>query len=100
MIGKIAGVIIVISVMFGVATGRGAALGEAALDGAASAISLTIALVGMMCLWCGLMEVLREAGVIRRLSRLLAPLLRLFFPIAFSTGVLAGENAAWSALGD
>ena len=82
MIGKIAGVIIVVSVVFGISTGRGEALGSAALDGAASAVSLTVALIGMMCLWCGILQVLREAGAIRVVTKLIRPVLKAFFPEA------------------
>ena len=63
-------------------------------DGASGALEVIFSLVGMMCLWCGMMEVLREAGLIRRLSRLLSPFLRLFFPRAYQTGEGAEEICA------
>jgi len=94
MIGKIAGVIIVISVAFGVALGRGEALGEAALDGAASAVNLTIALVGMMCLWCGILQVLREAGAIRAVTKVIRPILRVFFSEASRHDDISEDIAA------
>jgi spore maturation protein A len=94
MIGKIAGVIIAISVFFGVATGRGEMLGEAALDGAANAISLTVTLVGMMCLWCGILKVLREAGTIGMLTKITDPLLKMFFPEASKHKEISEDIAA------
>ncbi len=86
MLGKVFGVICLISLLFALLNGNAAALGSAVLDGAAKAIEVILSLGGMMCLWCGIMRVLSEAGLIRRLSRLLSPFLRLFFPEASRTG--------------
>ena len=86
MLDKIYGIICLLALLFGIWNGNAAALGGAVIDGAAGAVQVTLSLCGMMCLWCGMMEVLREAGAIRRLSRLLRPLLRLIFPRAAQTG--------------
>ena len=94
MIGKIFGFFCIFAMIFGIWNGRADALGMAALDGTVSAVELTLSLGGMMCLWCGIMEVLRETGAIRRLSRLLRPILRPVFPTAFQTGEGADEIAA------
>lgn len=94
MIGKIFGGVCLFAAVFGICNGRGAAVANAIPDGAAGAVELLLSLGGMMCLWCGVMEVLRRAGAIRALSRLLSPFLRLFFPRAFATGEGAEEIAA------
>ena len=86
MLGKIYGIICLLALLFGIWNGNAAALGGAVIDGAAGAVQVTLSLCGMMCLWCGMMEALREAGAIRRLSRLLRPLLRLIFPRAAQIG--------------
>lgn len=80
MLGKVFGIICLIALLFGIVGGQGEAMASAVLDGAAGAIQLTITLAGSMCLWCGVMRVLEEAGVIRRLSRILQRPLRFFFP--------------------
>lgn len=86
MLGKVFGILCLIAVCFGIATNNLTNLGSAVLDGAANALQVTLSLCGMMCLWCGMMQVLSEAGTIRKLSRLLRPVLRLFFPTAARTG--------------
>ncbi len=91
MLGKIFGIFCLLSVVFGLVSGRIPQVANAIPDGAAGAVEVTLSLVGMMCLWCGLMEVLREAGLIKKLSRLLSPVLRCFFPRAFETGEGAEE---------
>ncbi len=94
MIGKIFGVICLIALIFGIFSGNGAALGDAMLDGTARALEVTLSLTGMMCLWCGFMEVLKEAGAIGKLSRILRPVLRRIFPQAWESGEGAEEIAA------
>ena len=59
MIGKYIFVIILLSFTFAVTGGRMASLSSAVLSGAAGAVELVISLTGMMCLWCGILEVLR-----------------------------------------
>lgn len=69
MLGKIFGILCLISLIYGTVVGNGEALGNAVLDGAAGAVELTLSLCGMMCLWCGIMRVLQEAGLIDRLAK-------------------------------
>ena len=55
-----------------------------------------------MCFFCGLIEVLREAGVMRLFARLLRPFLALFFPGVYKSGEGAEEicgNLAANLLG-
>ena len=74
---------ILISVLLGAAAGRGEAVAAAALEGAAAAVELCLSMAGVLCLWTGVMEVMRRSGVTEGLSRLLRPLLRRLYP-AFS----------------
>ena len=70
---------VVISVFSGLLTGRMDAVSRGAIDGAAAAIELCVAMAGVLCLWNGVMEVMRQGGLSKGLSRLLRrPLGRLF----------------------
>lgn len=60
--------------------GRLDATTTAALNGAGEAVSMCIGLLGIMCLWCGLMNLAEKAGLVRFLSKLLGPLLSRLFP--------------------
>ena len=91
---KISGVIIIISVICALFTGNTNALTEAAISGGTRAVTVAFSLLPMMCLWCGIMEVFKQAGVLEKLSRLLSPLLKRIFPRAFSTGVGKDEIIA------
>ena len=73
---------VTLAVLFGLATGRGPEVAAAAVEGAAAAVQLALSMAGMLCLWTGVMEVMRRAGLAQGLSRLLAPALRSLFPQA------------------
>ena len=94
MIGKVFGVMCIISISFGAYSGRMAEIGGAVFEGAEAAISLTISLLGIMCLWSGIMQVLRDAGAIRLLSKLISPIIRLFFPDVYKSGEGSEEISA------
>ena len=83
MLGKIFGAFCVIACLTSLFTGNTAALGDAVFSGADSAVKLIFSLVGMMCLWCGILRVLEEAGVTEKLAKLLSPLMRIMFPDAY-----------------
>ena len=73
---------VVLSILCGLATGRGPAVASAAVEGASAAVELALSIAGMLCLWTGVMEVMRQSGLADQLSRLLSPILRQLFPQA------------------
>lgn len=89
---------IALSLAFAAATGNLSALGSAALEGAHSAVELCVSMAGVMCLWTGVMEVMRQSGLTDALARLFHPLLRRLFPRAARDGeTLATISANLSA---
>ena len=94
MIGKICGLICILSFVFGCVTGNIGQMGEGIIDGASNAVELSLSLAGMMCLWSGIMRVMSSSGVIDRFSRLMSPLLRILFPEACAAGNGLGEISA------
>ena len=78
------------SILFSLWNGCADTVAAAALEGAAAGIQLTLALAGTLCLWSGLVKVMERAGLSRKLSRLLSPLLRRIFPQASRDEQAAG----------
>lgn len=74
--------IVVFSLVFGALNGTLPLLSSAVISGAADAVSLCISLCGMICLWCGVMELMKQAGLSEKLSLALRPLLKRLFPTA------------------
>ena len=64
---------VVISILCGLATGRGPEVAAAAVEGTSAAVQLALSIAGMLCLWTGVMEVMRRSGLADKLSRLLGP---------------------------
>ena len=83
---------VALSILCGLAAGRGPEVAAAAAEGAAAAVELSLSIAGMLCLWTGVMEVMRQWGLAGQLSRLLAPLLRRLFPQA------AGDRRTMDAI--
>ena len=71
---------VVAAVLCGLATGNGPAVAAAAMEGAAAAVELCLSMAGILCLWMGVMEVMRRSGLSDGLSRLLRPILRRLYP--------------------
>ena len=70
------------SVIYGAWNGTIGAVGNAAMEGAGAAVELCLSMAGVMCLWSGIMAVMRSSGMMDGLSRLFRPLLRRLLPQA------------------
>ena len=91
------GGIILLSVIYGAASGNLADLGTAALEGSGAAVELCLGIAGATLLWCGLMEIMERAGMLRALSRLMRPALTRLFPSAAGNRELMAAVSANSA---
>lgn len=84
---------ILIGVVFAAFTGRLPEVTNAALDSAKEAVTLCIAMTGVMSFWVGLMKIAEKSGIIAGLSRRLRPVLRFLFP-GIPEGHVANEYIA------
>ena len=71
---------IVISIIIAVVTGRIENINNAVFESTASAVELTITLIGTMCLWSGIMEIAVNTSIIGGIKKLLRPIMKLLFP--------------------
>ncbi len=69
-------------------------MAAAAVTGAGDAVELCLAMAGMLCLWTGVMEVMRQSGLAGGLSRLLRPVLGRLFPDASKDGAVMDSLSA------
>ena len=70
---------VVLSLVFGLFTGNLDAVADAAMDGAASAVELSVSMAGILCLWSGVMEIMNVSAGLARAFR---PILRRLMPQA------------------
>lgn len=73
---------VVLSLVFGVFTGNLDAVANAALEGARSAIDLSVSMAGILCLWSGVMEIMNVCGLSAGLAKAFRPILRRLLPCA------------------
>ncbi len=83
-----------VSLLYGCWAGTAAEVSAALMEGAAAAVELCLSIGGAVCLWTGVMELMRRCGLLEGLSRLLSPLLRLIFPRSFADPGCAGALSA------
>ena len=83
---------LVIGFLLGILNGRTEEVVKAAIDSAGYAVQLGIGLLGILCLWSGLMAIAEKSGLTNVLARLARPFLRLIFP------EMSGNNAAMGAI--
>lgn len=70
------------SVGYGLFSGTIGAVGNAAMEGAAAAVDLCLSMAGIMCLWSGVMSIMKASGLMDGLSRLFRPVLSRLLPRA------------------
>ena len=73
---------VVISVISGFLNGTIGAVGNAAMEGAAAAVELCLSMAGVMCLWSGVMSLMKACGLSDMLSRAFRPVLSRLLPRA------------------
>ncbi len=72
-------VMIALAVIFALFTGRMGEVSEAFLSECTAAVELAISLIGIICLWSGIMRVAQKAGLTEILAKVFAPVLGKLF---------------------
>ena len=86
--------ILLISTIFALLTGNGAALAAAVPQGAQAGITLAISLAGSICLWSGIGNLMEAVGATDSLSKFLSPLLHRLYPGTKKNKALAQDLSA------
>lgn len=88
MLNKLWGIMLLAGIIVAAFTGKIGEAGTAAIDSSKEAVTLCIAMLGVMSMWTGIMNVAKKAGLIDAMTRALRPALRFLFP-----GVPEGHQA-------
>lgn len=102
MLNVIWSVLIVVSVIYGIATGRGAEVGNAFFDGASSCVSFIIKTGSVMVMWQAMLNIAEKGGLSKKLADLLAPVIcRLFDNVrkGSRSAMLIANNVTANMLG-
>jgi spore maturation protein A len=79
MINIIWFLILSLGIVIGMLTGKGEIVSKALVSSTTSSVELVMGLVGMMCLWCGIMKIAEKSGLTDKLARVLSPILKIIF---------------------
>lgn len=80
MINLIWLLLLVIGIGYAGWQGRIEVVTQGAISAAEGAVALSFKLIGVMCLWLGIMKIAELAGIVSFISRILSPLIRFLFP--------------------
>ncbi|WP_047151986.1 nucleoside recognition domain-containing protein [Aneurinibacillus tyrosinisolvens] len=61
-------------------TGHGEAVNKAVFKGAETGVTVTFGLISILIFWMGMMKIAEDAGLLKKIARLLGPLVRWLFP--------------------
>ena len=71
---------LLISLIFGIISGKTAEISAAILEESSHAVELSLKLSGSLCFWSGMMEIARKSGFVELVEKALQPILSLVFP--------------------
>jgi spore maturation protein A len=91
--------LLILGIVFSLLSGSGSTVLSALQSGTSAAVENMLRLSGAYLLWMGLLNIAEKAGLIKALSRLLSPALRLLFPNAGKAKDAISLNLAANMLG-
>ncbi|MBQ9314710.1 MAG: nucleoside recognition protein [Clostridia bacterium] len=71
---------IIISIIVGLANGKAPDMVNSIIESTKLATENSTSIIGMICFWAGIMKIAEETGVIKKLSKLVNPILKVLFP--------------------
>lgn len=71
---------IIISFIYAILTGKANELNSGIFESVSEAVQLSITFLGTICLWNGLMEIVKKTTLMEKLSKLLNPVIKCLFP--------------------
>lgn len=80
MLNKIWPVFIILSFSYAIFSGNLEQLNSAIFTSTSDAISLSINLLGTICLWNGIMQIANKTRIVDNLTNLLSPIIKILFP--------------------
>lgn len=80
MLNYIWAFMIILGIIVAAFTGSMEAVSSSVLDSSKEAIQLCLVMLGVVGMWTGVMKIAERTGLVRQLTKLLMPILRLLFP--------------------
>lgn len=73
-------ILIIVSYVYAVLTGNIESVNNSIFSSVSDVVKLALTLLGNMCLWCGIMNIVKSTSIINWLNKILMPLLNWLYP--------------------
>ena len=80
MLNKIWPMFLIVSIIYAIFSGNVENLSNGIFSYAGKAVELSITFLGTMCLWTGIIEIIKNTSLINKLKKLLKPIMKILFP--------------------
>lgn len=80
MLNKIWPVFIIISIVYAIFSGNLESINNSIFESTENTISVTMTLIGTMCLWSGIMKIACNLSLIEKFCNILNPIINILFP--------------------
>ncbi|MDI9509354.1 MAG: nucleoside recognition protein [Clostridiales bacterium] len=80
MLSYLWGFMIIIGIIVSLFNGNIGEVGNAAINSSKEAVTLCIAMVGIMAMWTGMMQIAKKSGLVASFTKTLRPVIALLFP--------------------
>ncbi len=71
---------IIISIAIGISKGMASEMVNTIFDSTKTATENSISVIGMICLWSGIMKIAEECNVVSKMSKLVKPIIKFLYP--------------------
>lgn len=73
-------IFIICSIVYAILVGNIDVINNNIFDSCKNAVELSITFLGTVCLWTGLMEIVKNTSMIEKLKKMIRPLMKILFP--------------------
>lgn len=73
-------IFIICSIIYAILVGNIDVINNNIFDSCKNAVELSITFLGTVCLWTGLMEIVKNTSMIEKLKKMIRPLMKILFP--------------------
>lgn len=80
MLNKIWPIFIIISIIYAFISGNVESLNNSIFDSLKDAVNISITFLGTICMWNGIMKIVKQTSLIDKLNKLFKPLINFLFP--------------------
>ncbi len=73
-------IFLILSIIYAILSGNLSQLNNSIFESTNTAVNLCITLLGTICLWNGIMNIASKTSAIKKITKILSPIMKLLFP--------------------